>query len=62
MDEDEVRIAVRIRLQVVLASRGLTTLWAGGRKEILLTGIWPGERIVDKVSRFVDIEESCIDS
>ena len=28
----------------------------------LLIGIWPGERIVDKVSRFVGIEESCIDS
>ena len=26
----------------------------------LLIGIWPGERIVDKVSRFVDIEESYI--
>ena len=32
------------------------------RAHNLLTGIWPGERIVDKVSRFVDIEESCNDS
>ena len=26
----------------------------------VLIGLWPGERIVDKVSRFVDIEESGI--
>ena len=38
---------------------GILSVSLGGS---VLTGIWPGERIVDKVSRFLDIEESFIDS